>query len=125
MWVIMKHTPNSKPPAAAGVQPKRPAVPAEAASGNQPRPRGIDVEDRRGDRMLEQLTALTGVLARGEAPRDVAPYVAGAALFPLAKKAGGVRPIASAPRLKERNNLHLKMSHTYLMAIIRKHCLST
>eukprot|EP00663_Eupelagonemidae_sp_cell21sb_P002070 gene2070-1327_t len=53
-----------------------------------------------GDRMLEQLTALVTLLARGEAPRDVAPFVAGASLFPLAKKDGGVRPIASGETLR-------------------------
>eukprot|EP00666_Eupelagonemidae_sp_cell4sb_P018063 gene18063-biopygen37043 len=37
---------------------------------------------------------MTNILARGEAPRALAPYLAGAALVALGKEDGGVRPIA-------------------------------
>eukprot|EP00666_Eupelagonemidae_sp_cell4sb_P018124 gene18124-biopygen33237 len=47
-----------------------------------------------GDEMLEQVTAMTNVLAQGRAPRELAPHLAGAALLALGTKDGGVRPIA-------------------------------
>lgn len=44
--------------------------------------------------VLEQLTAVVQLLARGGAPPDVAPYLAGASLMALPKESGGIRPIA-------------------------------
>jgi hypothetical protein len=44
--------------------------------------------------VLEQLAAAANTLARGDAPPELAPYLAGASLFALEKKGGGLRPIA-------------------------------
>jgi hypothetical protein len=44
--------------------------------------------------VLEQLAAVANTLARGEAPLELAPFLAGASLFALEKKDGGIRPIA-------------------------------
>ena len=41
--------------------------------------------------VLEQLAALANVLARGDAPREIAPHLAGASLITLGKKDGGIR----------------------------------
>ena len=42
----------------------------------------------------EQLAAVCQTLANGEAPRQLAPHLAGANLVALAKEDGGLRPIA-------------------------------
>jgi hypothetical protein len=47
-----------------------------------------------GAAVLEQLTAVVQLLARGDAPKEVAPSLAGAGLLALPKAKGGVRPIA-------------------------------
>ena len=44
--------------------------------------------------VLDQLAAVANTLARGDAPADLAPFLAGASLFALEKKGGGLRPIA-------------------------------
>ena len=44
--------------------------------------------------VLEQLTAVVQLLARGGAPPEVAPYLVGASLMALPKENGGIRPIA-------------------------------
>ena len=44
--------------------------------------------------VLEQLAAVANILARGDAPPELAPFLAGASLFALDKKDGGIRPIA-------------------------------
>ncbi len=44
--------------------------------------------------VLDQLAAVANVLARGDAPTELAPYLGGATLFALEKKGGGLRPIA-------------------------------
>ena len=44
--------------------------------------------------MLERCTALINLLARGDAPRNLAPYLAGATLTALPKKDDSIRPIA-------------------------------
>eukprot|EP00973_Karenia_brevis_P071612 9950427-Karenia_brevis.AAC.1 len=46
------------------------------------------------DELLEHTTSLVRVLIKGEAPRELAPYLAGATLTALPKKDGTVRPIA-------------------------------
>ena len=40
------------------------------------------------------MAAVANVLARGDAPPELAPFLGGASLFALEKKGGGVRPIA-------------------------------
>eukprot|EP00665_Eupelagonemidae_sp_cell47_P002210 gene2211-6737_t len=71
------------------------------ARGTAPGPSGLRaqhlqdaVESSGGDAVVEQLTAVTNLLARGDAPAELAPHLAGASLIALAKKDGGVRPIA-------------------------------
>ena len=45
--------------------------------------------------LCEQLTAVLQILARGDAPDAVAEHLAGAMLFAIEKKDGGIRPIAT------------------------------
>jgi len=47
-----------------------------------------------GDDVLTNLTRLTNHMVAGLAPRELAPFVAGAPLMALAKAGGGLRPIA-------------------------------
>ena len=70
-------------------------------AGTAPGPSGLRVQhllDAMGPgnraAVLEQLAALVGLLARGEAPVDLAPHLAGAKLFAASKQNGGMRPIA-------------------------------
>lgn len=46
------------------------------------------------DELLEHTTSLVRLLVRGDAPRELAPHLAGATLTALPKKDGGVRPVA-------------------------------
>ena len=46
------------------------------------------------DEVLEHCTALINILAKGEAPITLAPFLAGATLTALPKKVIGVRPVA-------------------------------
>ena len=46
------------------------------------------------DEVLERCTALITVLSKGDAPKSLAPYLAGANLTALPKKDNGVRPVA-------------------------------
>ena len=46
------------------------------------------------ERLSGALTGVVNLLARGEAPRSSAVWIAGAPLYPLRKKDGGVRPVA-------------------------------
>ena len=46
------------------------------------------------DEVLERCTALVNLLAKGEAPLSVAPFLAGATLTALPKKDDGIRPVA-------------------------------
>ena len=41
--------------------------------------------------VLEQFDAVANILARGDAPLELAPFLAGASLFALEKKDGGIR----------------------------------
>ena len=50
--------------------------------------------------VLEQLTGMVQLLARGDAPEELAPYLAGAKLFGAEKKDGGIRPIAVGESLR-------------------------
>eukprot|EP00663_Eupelagonemidae_sp_cell21sb_P000220 gene220-2251_t len=68
---------------------------APGPSGLRPQHLQDALKSTGGDKMLEQLSALTALLSRGEAPRSVAPLLAGATLFAIAKKDGGARPIAA------------------------------
>lgn len=45
-------------------------------------------------RISGPLTKVVNLLAKGEVPQEIGPWLAGAPLFPLRKKDGGVRPIA-------------------------------
>ena len=45
-------------------------------------------------RLSGPLTDVVNLLAQGRAPVEIAPWVAGAPLYPLKKKDGGVRPVA-------------------------------
>ena len=47
-----------------------------------------------GENILVPLTKVVNILLAGKAPIEIAPWVAGAPLYPLKKKDGGVRPIA-------------------------------
>ena len=47
-----------------------------------------------GDEALTSLTALTNHMVAGLAPRELAPFIAGAPLMALVKQGGGLRPIA-------------------------------
>src|SRR5689334_16214642 len=47
-----------------------------------------------GDAALSALTKLTNHLVAGRAPRELAPFIAGAPLMALVKNGGGLRPIA-------------------------------
>jgi len=47
-----------------------------------------------GEDALKALTKLTNHLVAGRAPREIAPYIAGAPLMALNKPDGGLRPIA-------------------------------
>ena len=46
------------------------------------------------DEVLERSTALVNILAKGEAPISLAPFLAGANLTALPKKGNGIRPVA-------------------------------
>ena len=46
------------------------------------------------DEVLEQCTALCNILAKGDAPLTLAPFIAGANLTALPKKDNGIRPVA-------------------------------
>ena len=44
--------------------------------------------------MLKKIGQVCEILANGEAPKTIAPWLAGAPLFPLKKKGNGIRPVA-------------------------------
>ena len=46
------------------------------------------------DEILEQICALLNILAKGEAPSVLSPFLAGATLTALPKKDDGIRPVA-------------------------------
>ena len=69
--------------------------------GTAPGPTGLRaqhlmdaVRSAHGDEAMEQLTCLSNLLARGDAPEFLKQYLAGASLMALPKPEGGVRPIA-------------------------------
>ena len=69
--------------------------------GSGPGPTGLRaqhlkdaVRSTHGDESIEQLTSMCNLLARGDAPKPLAHYLAGATLLALEKPGGGVRPIA-------------------------------
>ena len=71
------------------------------ARGTAPGPTGLRaqhlkdaVRSAHGDEALEQLTSACNLLARGDAPEQLAQYLAGATLMALEKPGGGIRPIA-------------------------------
>ena len=52
------------------------------------------------DELLEHLTALVNILARGDAPPSIAPFLAGAGLTALPKKDEDIRPVAVGETLR-------------------------
>ena len=69
--------------------------------GTAPGPSGLRaqhlkdaVRSPHGDEVMEQLTSVCTLLARGDAPGPLAQYLAGASLMALEKPGGGIRPIA-------------------------------
>ena len=47
-----------------------------------------------GDQVISAILDVVNLLAHGEAPTSIAPYLCGANLLALKKKDGGIRPIA-------------------------------
>ena len=75
--------------------------PAETAPG----PSGLRVQHLldalgHGGGLLDQLTAVVNLLARGRACASIAPSLAGAGLVALPKPSGGIRPIAVGELLR-------------------------
>ena len=64
------------------------------------------------DELVEHTTSLVALLTRGEALRQVAPFLAGASLTALPKKDGGVRPIAVGETLRRLSAKFLCSTHT-------------
>ncbi len=56
---------------------------------------GLDglLGDMRED-LGKRMTTVCEILANGEAPREIAKWIAGAPVYPLKKKGGGIRPVA-------------------------------
>ena len=52
------------------------------------------------DELLEHLTSLVNIVARGDAPPSLAPYLAGAGLTALPKKDDDIRPVAVGETLR-------------------------
>lgn len=50
--------------------------------------------------MLKRMGQMCETLANGEAPACIAPWLAGAPIFPLKKKGGGIRPVAVGEMLR-------------------------
>jgi hypothetical protein len=48
----------------------------------------------KNQRFMELLTNFVNAMLRGDVPAEIRPYIAGAPVIPLAKKDGGIRPIA-------------------------------
>ena len=56
--------------------------------------------ERGGHLLISALTSFVSHVANGNTPESVRPYVFGATLIPLAKKDGGIRPIAVGQTLR-------------------------
>ena len=94
--------------------------------GTSPGPSGLRaqhlkdaVRSPHGDEALEQLTSICNLLARGDAPKPMAQYLAGASLMALEKPGGGLRPIAIGEVLRRLVakcfcKTYEKDSHSYL-----------
>eukprot|EP00660_Eupelagonema_oceanica_P018724 gene18724-20528_t len=73
---------------------------APGPSGLRPQHLKDAIKSAHGDQCAEHITALVSLLADGAAPRQLAPHLAGAALFGLPKADGGLRPIAVGETLR-------------------------
>ena len=68
---------------------------AAGASGARPQFYKLACSNKAlGEAALSALTALTNHMVAGLAPRELAPFIAGAPLMALNKQGGGLRPIA-------------------------------
>ena len=71
-------------------------------------------------RLTKALTKVVNILASGEAPSSVSPWLAGAPLYPLKKRDGGVRPVAVGEVLRRLVSracclaLHSKFEATFM-----------
>lgn len=63
-------------------------------SGLKPLHLQHSLEGELRDEALQHITSLVQLLASGQAPRSLAPYLAGAGLAALPKKDGSIRPVA-------------------------------
>ena len=52
------------------------------------------MESEHRDEVLERCSALINILAKGDAPTSLAPFLAGANLTAIPKKDNGLRPVA-------------------------------
>jgi hypothetical protein len=52
------------------------------------------IETAHRDEILQHVTALVNLLAKGDAPNSLAPFLAGAGLTALPKKDDDIRPVA-------------------------------
>ena len=110
---LSAHHPQSAMPDVSRLGPARPAAVPELSSeavigalktfprASAPGPSGLRADHIKetlatahGDEVTAHLVGLCQLLAKGEAPAVVAPYLGGARLHALPKKNGGVRPIA-------------------------------
>ena len=110
---LSAHHPQSALPDVSRLGPARPAAVPELSSeavigalktfprASAPGPSGLRADHIKetlatahGDEVTAHLVGLCQLLAKGEAPAVVAPYLGGARLHALPKKNGGVRPIA-------------------------------
>ena len=110
---LSAHHPQSAMPDVSRLGPARPAAVPELSSeavigalktfprASAPGPSGLRADHIKetlatahGDEVTAHLVSLCQLLAKGEAPTVVAPYLGGARLHALPKKNGGVRPIA-------------------------------
>ena len=72
--------------------------------------------------VLDQLCAVSDLLARGSAPDDLAPFLAGASVCASPKKKGGLRPIAVGESLRRLTakclcQEHKEAAETYLWPV--------
>ncbi|KAI0979762.1 hypothetical protein GJ496_010290 [Pomphorhynchus laevis] len=82
------------------------------------------IEADSGGNLLDTLTHLVNHLLSGSAPNSLAPFIAGANLFGLPKKDGGIRPVAGIAQSLETLNidfrtlkLHLNWSKTEIIGV--------
>ncbi len=69
-----------------------------------------------GERITKALASVCSILAQGQAPGEIAPWLAGAPVYPLRKPDGGVRPIAVGETLRRIVSRALCARHKYQFA---------